>query len=205
MKRFIPQKRRQRGCEFFRQDHEGHWHCGLLEFSGQPYAILTPRGRIKWVTTSAHELLLRYWPGRTDVENRLPSQIDKWVTRCRKQRGAKGTAPTTLTPLTINRPFSCVTVRHMHDGICSALLFEEFLSEVPADRLISLGLTPREAEVLRWLVRGKSSFEIAEILNIRGPTVSKHLGRIYRQLGVENRHAAVAMMHDELRRIAPQR
>jgi DNA-binding CsgD family transcriptional regulator len=90
----------------------------------------------------------------------------------------------------------------MPNGVSSALLFEERLSELPADRLVSLGLTPREAEVLRWLVQGKSSFEIASILNISARTVSKHLERIYLRLGVENRHAAIAMVHDKFMRIA---
>jgi DNA-binding CsgD family transcriptional regulator len=93
----------------------------------------------------------------------------------------------------------------MRDGTFSVLVFEEFLLELSADRLVSYGLTPRETEVLRWLVQGKSSFEIATILNISVRTVSKHLGAAYLRLGVENCHAAVAIVHDELMRTAPGR
>jgi DNA-binding CsgD family transcriptional regulator len=161
--------------------------------------------RIKWATTSAHKLLHRYWPAHTGVETQLPLQIRQWLTMCRKQMGAKGKSPLKLAPLTINRPSACLTVRHVRNGTLSALLFEELLSELPADWLVTHGLTPREAEVLRWLTQGKSSLEIARILNISDRTVSKHLERVYLRLGVENRHAAVAMVHDELRRTAPGR
>ena len=205
MKRSVAKKYGQGGCRFSLQDQKVHWYCGLLEFIGKPCAIVTQKGRIKWATSSAHKLLLRYWPGCIGIENRLPPQIHQWVTRCRKQQAVKGAVPTIGAPLTLNRSSSCLTVRYMHDGRCSVLLFEELLLDLPVDHLVSLGLTPREAEVLQWLVRGKCSFEISRILNISDRTVSKHLGRVYLKLGVENRHAAVALMHDELKRTTPRR
>lgn len=205
MKRPIAQKEGQRPCEFLQWDQEGHWHCRLLEFSGQPCAIVTPDRCIEWATTSAHKLLQRYWPARTGVDNRLPHQIRQWMTMSRKRMGAKDKFPTTLAPLIINRPSAHLTIRYMRDGTCSVVLFDEHLLELPADRLVSFGLTPRETEVLRWLAQGKSNFEIATILNISSRTVSKHLERVYLHLGVENRHAAVAMVHDKLRRTAPGR
>lgn len=203
MKRSIAKKDGQRICEFFQQGEKGHWHCQLLEFVGQSCAMITPHGRIEWAITSAHTLLQRYWPARTGMENQLPSQISQWLNRLRKRTGAKGTSPTILAPLVISRLATCLTVRHMHHGPRSALLFEELLLELPANRLRSLGLTPRETEVLRWLAQGKSSFEIARILTLSDRTVSKHLERVYLRLGVENRHAAIAMVHEELRRTAP--
>jgi len=102
-------------------------------------------------------------------------------------------------PLVIHQPPGRLVVRMMHDGTFTALLFEELLSDLPADRLAALGLTPREAEVLRWLAQGKSSPEIATILGVSSRTVSKHLTRVYQQLGVENRHAAVATALDAVR------
>jgi len=198
-------KKKQRGCEFSRQDQSGHWYCGLLAFSGQPCAIVTPHLRIKWATTSAYKILQRYWPARTGLESRLPPQIVRWMNMRRKRTGAKGNSPTIVAPLFINRPSARITVRHTRDGTFSVLVFEEILLGLPADRLVSFGLTPRETEVLRWLVQGKSSFEIATILNISVRTVSKHLGAAYLRLGVENCHAAVAMVHDELMRRAPRR
>ena len=62
---------------------------------------------------------------------------------------------------------------------------------VPSSRqLQSLGLTPKEAEVLYWMAQGKTSPEIATILDSALNTVKKHAQRIYQKLGVENRTAA---------------
>jgi DNA-binding NarL/FixJ family response regulator len=59
--------------------------------------------------------------------------------------------------------------------------------------LESLGLTPREAEVLFWVARGKTNDEIATVLGIGLTTVKKHLESTFAKLGVENRTAAAAM------------
>jgi len=60
-------------------------------------------------------------------------------------------------------------------------------------QLESLGLTPREAEVLFWVARGKTNDEIATVLGIGLTTVKKHLESTYAKLGVENRTSAAAM------------
>jgi len=54
-------------------------------------------------------------------------------------------------------------------------------------------LTLRESEVLKWIARGKSNRDIADILNLSPRTVNKHLDNIYAKLGVENRTAAAAL------------
>ncbi len=59
----------------------------------------------------------------------------------------------------------------------------------------SFGLTPREAEVLQWLAKGKQNKEIASICAININTVKKHLEAIYRKLNVENRTGALMLAH----------
>lgn len=59
-----------------------------------------------------------------------------------------------------------------------------------AKPLESLGLTPREAEVLLWVAQGKSNADIATILGCAENTVKVHLSRIFEKLGFENRNAA---------------
>lgn len=61
-----------------------------------------------------------------------------------------------------------------------------------------LGLTPREAEVLFWVARGKTNDEIATVLGIGLTTVKKHLESTYSKLGVENRTAAAAMALEKM-------
>lgn len=65
-------------------------------------------------------------------------------------------------------------------------------------RLEPLGLTPREAEVLFWVARGKTNDEIAIVLGIGLTTVKKHLESVFGKLGVENRTAAAAMALERL-------
>lgn len=64
----------------------------------------------------------------------------------------------------------------------------------------ALGLTAREAEILSWVVQGKTNPEIGTILGIQLTTVKKHLESIFTKLGVENRTAAVTLV---LERISP--
>lgn len=68
----------------------------------------------------------------------------------------------------------------------------------PAALAAALGLTPREAELLSWVVQGKTNPEIAIILAIKLTTVKKHLESIFAKLGVENRTAAVALAFERL-------
>ncbi|MCX6954746.1 MAG: response regulator transcription factor [Verrucomicrobia bacterium] len=65
--------------------------------------------------------------------------------------------------------------------------------EATPAQLEPLGLTPREAEVLFWVARGKTNDEIATVLGIGLTTVKKHLESTYAKLGVENRTTAAAM------------
>lgn len=65
--------------------------------------------------------------------------------------------------------------------------------EAKPQQLETLGLTPREAEVLFWVARGKTNDEIATVLGIGLTTVKKHLESTFSKLGVENRTTAAAM------------
>ena len=58
----------------------------------------------------------------------------------------------------------------------------------------SFDLSPREAEVLRWVGRGKTNHEIGVILDISTFTVKNHLQRTFRKLNVMNRAQAVALL-----------
>jgi DNA-binding CsgD family transcriptional regulator len=62
---------------------------------------------------------------------------------------------------------------------------------VPVERGLA-GLTPREVEVLRLLVEGRSNRQIAEQLFISGKTASVHVTNILAKLGVHSRLEAAA-------------
>lgn len=69
-------------------------------------------------------------------------------------------------------------------------------AEEPApDPLAELGLTEREAEVLRHVAEGRSNREIAEALYISPKTASVHVSNILRKLGVRSRVQAAGVAH----------
>lgn len=55
----------------------------------------------------------------------------------------------------------------------------------------SLGLTPRECEILALLASGRSNKEIARQLGISPNTIKTHVARLYEKLAVGRRMAAV--------------
>lgn len=52
------------------------------------------------------------------------------------------------------------------------------------------GLTPRERDVMKWTVDGKSAQDIADILGISTSVVNLHISNVTRKLGVSNKTAA---------------
>jgi DNA-binding NarL/FixJ family response regulator len=83
---------------------------------------------------------------------------------------------------------------------------QEFKSNFSTyDPLLTLGLTPRVAEVLLWVAQGKTNADIATILGISESTVKKHLLEVFEKLGVETRSAATLRALEVLSSSAAQR
>lgn len=66
------------------------------------------------------------------------------------------------------------------------------------------GFRSREAEVLMWLIEGKSNVEMARLMHIGVPTVKFHLTAIFNRMGLGNR-LAVTLHALELARRASSR
>ncbi len=69
---------------------------------------------------------------------------------------------------------------------------------------LSFKLTPKEAEVLYWVVKGKINRDIGDILGSSPMTVKKHLEHVFAKLGVETRTAAAGMAMSRIRQLHPQ-
>ena len=67
-----------------------------------------------------------------------------------------------------------------------------------ATRLSTASLTPREAEVLSWVAKGKTNRDVGDILGMSPRTVNKHLEHVFEKLGVETRAAAAALASREM-------
>ncbi len=60
--------------------------------------------------------------------------------------------------------------------------------------LLTLGLTPRQVEVMHLIIKGKELAAIAQELGCTESTVRKHVENLYRRLGVQTRTAAIAQV-----------
>jgi DNA-binding NarL/FixJ family response regulator len=61
------------------------------------------------------------------------------------------------------------------------------LAQHSRQRPIDFALTDRETEALTWVARGKSSTDIAVLMNISERTVNFHINNVIRKLGVATR------------------
>ncbi len=146
--------------------------------------VAGPDGTIEHATASAIRLLQQYFDLAMEP-SRLPPQLSYWLL---KPAGAGQKTG----PFEIERDAVRLVITlawREPDGVCTLLLEEKSDARLKS-RLILAGLTLREAEVLLWLMRGKTDSEIAVILDSKTKTISKHLEHIYQKLGVENRTAA---------------
>ena len=66
------------------------------------------------------------------------------------------------------------------------------ITAVPADLAKALRVTPREAEILLLVARGRTNREIGSDLFVSPRTVQKHLERVFGKLGVRTRTEAAA-------------
>jgi len=66
----------------------------------------------------------------------------------------------------------------------------------PGEEQLAAVLTRRQREIMEWIAEGKTSAEVAIILDISPRTVEKHLEAVFHRLGVENRIAAVRRFLD---------
>ena len=162
-----------------------------LEASGQGIVVVTADWCVLHATRQAQAWFAAYFPGAPRW-GLLPGLVRDWLRHQQDERGRKGEVPAPPAPLVIDRDGKQLTMR-----LCAApphrlLLLEERSQGVAAVALEPLGLSPREAEILTWVIAGKTNWEIGTILGISSRTVQTHLDRIYRKLGVETRAAAVA-------------
>ena len=61
----------------------------------------------------------------------------------------------------------------------------------------SLGLTPREFEILRWIACGHTNKSIAKRLNIQEQTVRNHLRPIFQKFGVSRRTELLVKLFEQ--------
>jgi DNA-binding response OmpR family regulator/DNA-binding CsgD family transcriptional regulator len=171
------------------------------------YASITVRvsdGRLMWQTSLARELLLRYCG--TEAPN-TPEVLLAWLRRSVAQDPALGEPQR----LHIEQGPKRLSFRlHQQIGDTEGggdwlIIMREVSDEAVIEAMsLSFKLTPREAEVLYWVIKGKTNRDIGDILGASPMTVKKHLERVYVKLGVETRTAAAGMAMGRIRQLQPQ-
>ncbi len=82
-------------------------------------------------------------------------------------------------------------VRHeLH--IIATYAHEKILKLGLHESLKDVSLTPRETDVLTWVARGKTYWEVGEILGIKEDTVKKFMRNIFKVLNASNNTHAVS-------------
>jgi len=159
-------------------------------------------GQIISASPRAIDLLEKY-AGAMSPANRLPDVIARRWRYWQESLADRHCWPSPIAPMTIKGAEGAhliVRILPRRSEGYLLLLTEQTERDNPALLARHLGLSPREAEVLLWVARGKTSAEVASIMDLSRRTVDKHLERIYPKLGVESRVAAASVAWDALRR-----
>jgi DNA-binding response OmpR family regulator/DNA-binding CsgD family transcriptional regulator len=148
----------------------------------------------------AREMLREYFG---ELDERAPQLMMDWI------GGIAAAQESGAEPATLNVPRDAkrliVTFSSQTDeGEWLLMLREE--SDVAQMKILmaAFKLTMREAEVLYWLVKGKTSRDIGSILGTSPRTVNKQLEHVFEKLGVETRTAAAARAIEKMRGNLPR-
>jgi len=182
----------------------GQARNALDAFGYASISVRMPEGKLTWQTGLARELLLRYCGTRAPE---TPAAVLDWL-----RRHLPGTRQGIEPPPLMIAQGACSLSLRLHrqtgdgdDGDDWLIIMREVSDTAAIDAMsLALKLTAREAEVLYWVVKGKTNKDIAEILGASPATVKKHLERVFVKLGVETRTAAAGVAVKRIRELQPQ-
>ncbi|MFT3817585.1 MAG: response regulator [Rubrivivax sp.] len=177
-----------------------------LDAFGHATLVVRERdGRRVWQTALARRLLGQHFGGAETV---TPPEVIAWVAREALRRRA-GADPQTLTVARGSRRITFAlhampedTLEESGDGEWLVVMRESDDAAVVEAVALACKLTAREAEVLYWVVKGKTNRDIGDILGTSPRTVTKHLEHVFEKLGVETRTAAAALALSKVKELA---
>ncbi|MGY4827200.1 response regulator [Sphaerotilaceae bacterium SBD11-9] len=158
-----------------------------IDVGGHGVLVIDAQSRVAWRSPQAAAWLNELFPGS---ESALPPDWLSWLaageTPQHSSTGAHG---------------QVLVLRNLGPvGLGEQMLLLQRRAEpsAAASRLSTASLTPREAEVLSWVAKGKTNRDVGEILGMSPRTVNKHLEHVFEKLGVETRAAAAALASREM-------
>jgi DNA-binding CsgD family transcriptional regulator len=164
-----------------------------LEAGGRSVVSLGPGGRIRRMSERAQHWLMSYFSPLWSDRTTLPSALDEWLRRQLRATIGDGDLGNPRRPFVVERDGKRLTVQVLSDRHGLSLLLSERKLRIEPGDLASLGLSPRETEVLAWLTCGKTNRDIADILGLSPITIKHCVERIFAKLDVSTRAAATAV------------
>ncbi len=158
-----------------------------LEECDRGVVVVDATGKVRLRTARARVLERKYWETSVGARTRLEEHLLAWVGRNLAALMQIRDVPVPLAPLVVERGDERLVVRLAPDCAIGEhlLVMEEQHRGAPPKVLEAIGLSSREAEVLAWVARGKSTVDVATLLGASPRTVQKHLEHIFTKLGVE--------------------
>jgi DNA-binding NarL/FixJ family response regulator len=153
-----------------------------VDVGGQGIVMVDSRGRLAWCSPRAREWMsAAFGPDTAAAEQALV----QWLTAPDAGAGSAALQARALGTAGLGETMWLLALRA--PGAAPAA----------SSRITDAALTPREAEVLSWVAKGKTNRDIADILSMSPRTVNKHLEHVFEKLGVETRAAAAALASRE--------
>lgn len=163
----------------------------LDAFGQATVAVRSGDGRLTWQTPLGRKLLKEYF---AIADEQAPPRLLAWIAAARQAAREGREAPVLHSDgarrllATLHDPSN-----HGHDNEWLIVLREENHAAAIESLIAAFRLTTREAEVLFWVCKGKTSKDIGDILGSSPRTVNKHLEHVFEKLGVETRTAAATL------------
>ena len=163
----------------------------LDAFGHAMIAVRISTTRLVWQTPLARTLLHNYFDSPTGVADvpQVPAPLLGWLTE-QAALAEQGAVPRALTVVRGASQLVLSLQERTSDEDWLVVMREVSDTAIVEAMMASFKLTLREAEVLYWVVKGKTNRDIGDILGSSPATVKKHLEHVYEKLGVETRTAA---------------
>jgi DNA-binding NarL/FixJ family response regulator len=154
-----------------------------LDYAGKNVFCVNDKGRLSWATPHVHEMIEDVAKKDETPWLTLSNHISTWL---------KDDTSINLKLHCFSEPVEIIFEREQEELFLLRII-ENKLAKTAEDLKDKLPITKRESEVLYWVSNGKTSWEIAQILEMSPRTVNKHLEQVYKKLGVDNRTSAAAI------------
>ncbi|MBW8902133.1 MAG: response regulator transcription factor [Massilia sp.] len=171
----------------------------LDAFGNAVIAVTPDDGKIVWQTPLARRWMQAYFGLEAgDAAADTPPALRAWLEASGKAERAGLTPP----PLSVSQGATRLsfTAAELGGGEQWMIVLREESDTAQVQSLMHVfRLTGREAEVLNWVIKGKTNRDIGDILGTSPRTVNKHLEHVFVKLGVETRTAAASLAMSKVR------